>query len=321
MKSFYLIAILLFYSLLGCSQTSWQFAQFQLDPYMLNPAAAGIQPCHTVTIGHRRQYTTLERAMSTSIVAYNMSTEESGLKKFKKGWHGFGGLAVEDRFGSTSSFTFSGAYSYHLRLQKDHVLSAGTFLTVNRLAFQTNQARLKDQNDPAFEYAQPIYLFPLFTPGIAYSSPTWYLSLSVWNLFKSKMSGFRNSIGSPADLERMIYLGAQKTLIADDYNSYHIGGQVRYTGMALPSMDIQAGWTFDQNFTTMLGYRVQDAVIGSIQFRFLRKFKFGYAYEYNLSAFSAVGQHTHEIAITINSCFADEPFDPRRYCPAYAKAH
>jgi len=321
MKKLVLISILAFFSSLALGQISWQLAQYQLEPFLLNPAAAGLQQCHSVALGFRRQYSTLDRPIQTSLASYTFSTEESGLKRYKSGWHGFGATLVEDRVGDFTAFTISGAYAYHLRLSGDRLLSVGTALSVNRLVFQSGRVNTQVPNDPAFGDTRPIYLFPLFTPGIVYSTETWYAGLSVWNMFKANMSGFGGQIGTPADLERMIYLSTMKTFTPDDYNQYHVGGQVRYNGALLPSVDVQAGWTFDNNFTAMTGYRIGDAVMGIIQFRFLAKFKLGYAYEYNLSSLSSIGQHTHEIMLTINSCASSKAFDPRRYCPAYAKAH
>lgn len=312
----------LFFMLLATSalpQISWNFAQQNMEPFIMNASAAGLKPCITVTMGHRRQWTTVPQLVFTNSASFNVSTRKEGVDKFKKGWHGYGGSILDDRQGIFRSFLISGAYAYHLVIGDNKYLSFGTYASLSRMVITTRNVTTKQPDDPAFQNAAPIYFFPIVSPGISYTTPTFYAGISTWNITQRKADMYGNSWGTPADLKTMVYANAMKTFVYDEYNHIHAGIQLFYEGYMPPSIDLQAGWSFHDQVTGIAGYRLQDAIMGMIQVRFKSKLRVGYAYEYNISKMGSFAQHTHEIILTFNSCFSDEGFDPKLYCPAYAK--
>jgi type IX secretion system PorP/SprF family membrane protein len=117
MKKFILfITVLLMCNLLSAQQLP-QFTSVQLNPYLYNPAFAGVDRTTQVSAVTRSQWIGVSDAPETKVLnAYGTLKDEK---------MAIGGAIYKDVAGAESRLSFLASYSYHLRLKKDMSLSLG----------------------------------------------------------------------------------------------------------------------------------------------------------------------------------------------------
>jgi len=291
-----------------------------MDPLVLNPAVAGLKPCFNALLGYRRQWANLERPVNTSLVGIHFSLGRKGVDQFKSGWHGLGFMINEDQNGDFHTTRLSAIYAYHLKLRNNAILSAGSYVTFKRLAVDSEGFRVRDPNDPALDQDQVVFFIPEISPGIWYNDKRVFAGLSVWNATQYRGRFLGRQIGSPMDLSPHVYLmGGYRYTFGGDF--YHLlpSAMIRYGRNLPPSVDINMLWSYDYRFNVSLGYRLQDAVMASLQLVIARSWQVGYNYDYTLSRHRYGAQHTHEVVITFSRCLLPGPYINPFWCPAYAR--
>ena len=154
------------------AQQAAQYTQFTLNPFILNPAVAGMHDYLDLNMGFRRQWAGFDQAPQTyyfsahkplnKIVAGPYKPlglrisdptvfNDEILDRVSKVRHGVGGYVLVDEYGAFTKSTINGAYAPHFMIGKKNHLSLGISLGLSNLRFDRTRVQLLDPNDPQYQ--------------------------------------------------------------------------------------------------------------------------------------------------------------------------
>lgn len=302
-------------------QQEAQLNLHETDPFFLNPAGAGLSECVHYSAIHRRQWTSAGTPITSSFVHAHNGYGNKKLEKFKPGWHGVGIQASMDVNSNFEQYRLNVAYAYHLKVKKNAILSFGSFWGFRSFGFNRSNYFIKDNNDPVFGGDSRFFTLLDISPGILYNTKKWMLGASIWNLAKTKMSGFGSAVGSPSDLRMTTYInGAYRFTYNYDFHLTP-SFQIRQVQQLPPSFDLNLLWDFDNTFGIGGGWKYQNGFFASIQLRIIEKIHVAYAFDYSIQRLRYGFQYSHEIMIAYRPCPGKSMMDSRFYCPAYGLMH
>ena len=90
---------------------------------------------------------------------------------------------------------------------------------------------------------------------------------------------------------------------------------LRYSKGLPTSFELNGAVVYDDAFSVGLGYRVQSALIGSVQLALFNYMKVGYSYDFAVSKINVATRSTHEVTVTFSAC--DMKAAKVQACPAY----
>ena len=100
------------------AQQQTLFTNFINNPFIYNPAYAGVFPGQEYSLQYRQQWSGFENAPRTAYA--------NGYGTFKKKpYMAIGGTLMNDRVGLLNQTGFSAAYAYHLKINKNYKLGFG----------------------------------------------------------------------------------------------------------------------------------------------------------------------------------------------------
>lgn len=150
----------------------FQSMYFQ-NRYLANPAMAGIDKGLNFEMDYRKQWTEFPGMPQTSNFSADYGTGDKV---------GLGFWVNDDQSGLIRSTRFEGSYAYHLPLseQNEH-LNFGLSFGLNDSRVNTNQVNgdISDQVIANYNLIKPYFDGDV---GVAYTSPRWYLGLSLPNI-------------------------------------------------------------------------------------------------------------------------------------------
>lgn len=155
------------------------YAQYLLNPMVINPAYAGLNNNFNGSVAFRKQWAGFDGSPTT----FNVNAHSS----FLDNKMGAGILLVQDKLGITKNTEFQGAVSYKLQLSKDQVLSFGMQGGFINFRNNTNDLTLDDPNDPVFVQTANI-VKPNVGAGVILKSEKYLFGLSVPRMLPSKIS-------------------------------------------------------------------------------------------------------------------------------------
>ncbi|WP_316819688.1 type IX secretion system membrane protein PorP/SprF [Pedobacter gandavensis] len=296
------------------AQQNIQFSQYIFNSLSVNPAYAGYKEQWFAQMALRSQWTGLDGAPRTGQISID------GVADPTKKNIGLGLQFSSDKLGAQSANSIYANYAYRLRLDDEDTqrLSFGIGLGLAQYGLDGNKLRPTEQGDNELPTGKISSLIPDARFGIHYTSPKWYLGLSVMDMFSGdKNNGiFRGDAGTAQNLKRKrhFYLIAgtlldlsedtklrPSILLKEDFkgptsldlstmvifgNKFWLGGSYR-TGLTLWEKDFNKGQSLSQ----------LNSVSAITQFYVSERFRLGYSYDYIVSKLSSIQNGTHEITI------------------------
>lgn len=296
------------------AQQNIQFSQYIFNSLSVNPAYAGYKEEWFAQMALRSQWTGLKGAPSTGQLSID------GIADPSKKNIGLGLQFTSDKLGAQSSNSIYTNYAYRLRLDAEDTkrLSFGLGVGITQYGLDGSMLNPLDQDDRDLPVGKISNTIPDMRVGIHYSSPKWYLGLSVMDLLSGDQTNdlFRWVDEGTENLKRKRHLylmtGAlfnlsedtklrPSLLVQEDFkgptsldlnamvifaDKFWIGGSYR-TGVTLWNKDYSRG----QNLSKL------NAMSAITQFYINDRFRIGYSYDYVLSALSNFQNGTHEITL------------------------
>lgn len=296
------------------AQQNIQFSQYIFNSLSVNPAYAGYKEQWFAQMAVRSQWTGLNGAPKTGQLSID------GIADPTKKNIGLGLQLTSDKLGAQSANSIYANYAYRLRLDDEDTqrLSFGVGLGIAQYGLDGNELRPTDQGDNELPSGKISSTIPDARFGVYYSSPKWYLGLSVMDLFSGDHSNgiFKWDAGTVQNLKRKrhLYLIAgtvfdvsedtklrPSILLKEDFkgptsldlsamvifgNKFWLGGSYR-TGLKLWEKDFNKGQSLSQ----------LNSVSAITQFYVSDRFRIGYSYDYIVSKLSSIQNGTHEITI------------------------
>ncbi len=172
------LMMLLVFTLQAQQQTL--YTNFLQNPYLYNPAYAGVVPGTQFTLGHRNQWVGFDGAPRVSML--------SGWGNFKKKPHmAIGGMVQSDRGGLIQKTAFQGSYAYQLKFNKKYTMSFGLAFGGVQYNVKVYDAKPYDQDDE-FLSSEVLRAFAFdANAGVHFYSKEFFLGLSNQQMLNSKI--------------------------------------------------------------------------------------------------------------------------------------
>ncbi|GAO31707.1 PorP/SprF family type IX secretion system membrane protein [Geofilum rubicundum] len=177
----YLMAIWLgCLSLLVSAQQNPVFTQYTNSPLWMNPAYAGSRNALAIDFTTRQQWIGVEGAPMTYYMGAHTPINDTKMS--------VGASLMSDIAGPVIANHFSLSYAYLLRINHNHLLSAGLNAGLNNHWVTLNKLDLNDPTDPNFQNNIENGMTPTFGTGFVLYSPLYYLSFSMPSILPANMS-------------------------------------------------------------------------------------------------------------------------------------
>ena len=275
------------------AQQTPSFGAYNYDPFLVNPAYAGMAAGSVINMTHQRYTRNVEGAPQSTSVSFHtpLASDRMGL-----------GLSVmDDRIGVTSATSATLAYSYKLffdyrptrpywQVYDQNVLSFAMTAGVKRL--YENLAELGVVGDP--EFAENLSeTIPVIGAGILYNRVGFYLGVSMPNLLGNRLLS-----RSDIQLSSPVYGYFGYRFFTDMYKENMITPSmlVKYERGAPAQIDVNVSASFSNRFEVGAGFRSSSALNALVGFYPVEQLRVVYHYSVGLK--HAVLGNNHGLVVS-----------------------
>ncbi len=254
------------------AQSDAQFSQFIFNKLSFNPAYVGSKEALTLAAVYRHQWEGIAGAPRT----LNVQTHSP----FANNRNGIGLSITSDQIGIVNSSFADLYYAYRIPFKKNASLSIGiqTRFEYTRLDLTNiDLIHIGDGQVPTDATDKTHINFGL---GLYYSTPDFYIGVSVPQLLKSTL--YNDSfigIGSLNRFRSYYFMAGVITPIANNV-LFKPSMLISYNPNAPFELDVNASFLFLEAFWLGATYRLGDAVTGVFQYQFSKQFKAGIALDF-----------------------------------------
>jgi type IX secretion system PorP/SprF family membrane protein len=291
----------LIFSVFGVFSASGQqvphMSQWSNHQFAINPAHAGIKTCLEVQSTLRGQWIGMDGAPVTGWLTVSAPLQAKR-SRYLSARHGLGGFVNYDQLGAFKQITVMMAYAGHFNFSRDERLSLGLSAGATQLAFDIEQAKPLTP-DPRIN-GSAVELQPTATFGAWWNGKNYFAGLALYQLIPQNWQKIGSDAGS--SMHGMINGGFRQSLSPQwtMLPSLYAG----FTKAAPIDLQLQVLLDYKGRFTTGLGFRNTDALIGFLGFRFEERWRIMYSYDFILSDLRPGTFHTHELTIGFSPCKA-----------------
>lgn len=317
MKKLVLAGAGLFFTANVFSQQLAQLSQYLQNPYLINPAAAGLTNAVDLNLSFRQQWVGFDNAPQTyyfsgnSVVGgtsnapkYNPSlrtgraagvakTPQMNTGKLK---HTVGGNLLADDYGAFKKMTFNGSYAIHIPISTGINIAAGLGIGMTNFRFLQDRVDLLNDNDNTYN----TFL------GNSQKKNYFDLNMGVWLYSNEFFFGYSNaqvmrneiSFGDPTESKLNVhhYMTAGYKIQVSPEFAITPNVLVKVMSPAPVAIDINTRLEYMDFIFGGISYRHKDALVGLIGVMF-SNFKIGYSYDYTLSNLRKHNSGGHEIIV------------------------
>jgi len=290
MRNKILIVLLLFCFNLFLAQQQTLFTNITLHQYLYNPAFAGANQGQQFNAGYRNQWTGFDGAPQTIMA--------SGYGTFKKHSNmAAGGLLISDKSGLLQRTSFSGSYSYHVKLNKKVRLGFGLAAGGVQYNVKIYNAKPYDQDDDflknnilnanAFDANAGIYLY----------SKKFFLGFSSLQMINGKIY-WQNTSGK---LTPHLYAFTGYNIILDSKKKEWVlqpSVLARFNTPAPYQIEANLKIIYKDMFWLGGSYRVGASASAMLGTTISKQFTVGYSYDYAVTALQQYSSGSHEIILS-----------------------
>ncbi|MEI9918060.1 MAG: type IX secretion system membrane protein PorP/SprF [Bacteroidota bacterium] len=262
------------------------YAQYLMNPMLLNPSYAGLTNNLQVNAGYRLQWMGLDSSPKTMNLNGNMSILENKA--------GVGASMVQDKIGNTTVTEFNAAFAYKLKLQNDITFSFGMQGGVVGFKTDNSSLNIRDAGDDAFPTGTIRSTNVNLGTGITLMGDKFIVGLSVPRLLPTKI----NSGTQDFQLyNQHYYLYGAYVHVINERLRFKPSVLIRAVKGAPVSADIAANLNINMLHTVGIFVRNLNAYGVLLQTTLGEKFRLGYVFE--LPSSKSVGAQftTHEIQL------------------------
>lgn len=300
------VGYLLVMSLFAEAQQVESFSLLRENAFTLNPALAGMQGWLHGTITGRKQFTKIEGAPYTAMLAMNGQIEGKNV--------GLGGYLIHDVTGPTgkSAITLSAAYNIQLykrhaakysSKRSDHLLSVGLAVSVVQYRLRGDQLLVNDANDPDLYTTRGFKIYPDLSLGVYYKyKENFYTGFSVPQLMGLNIDyAGSDGIARIKKIQHLYFLIGGKIEWAR--GNFSIDPVAAFRWVKGAPFQGDAGLRFVMYKVFWLGaiYRSRNYMVFDAGFNIKDKFSISYAYDLNLAKYRRDVGSTHEISLSFTA--------------------
>lgn len=291
MKNILISFIALLTSVVMWSQQDAQYTQYMYNMSVVNPAYT-TSNIGVVNLGalHRTQWVGANGApKSSNIFAHTPINEKIEL----------GFSLVNDNIGDVvKENDLYADFAYKLDLEEYGQLSFGlkagvTFFDVNFNGFVLESGDVFTDPDFAENINQSFFNVGA---GVYYNTENYYVGLSIPAILKAEYLD-RNNGKYQGTEEVHTYLTGGYVFELNELFKFKPAFMAKAVKGAPISLDLTANVLFDNKIEFGVGYRVEDAFSGMVNFKATPELRIGYAYDHTISNLGPFSSGSHEIFI------------------------
>lgn len=271
------------------AQQDSQFTQYLYNTVNINPAYAGSRGAMTVFALHRNQWNGIEGAPTTNTFALNTPINNSNF--------GVGMSVINDKIGPSDENTLAADISYSIATSENYKLSFGLKITANILSVDFNKLTIYNPTDNLTQAKIDNALSPNTGFGLYYHSNSFYLGLSVPNLFETQHfdKSASNLAASKVIAERLHYyfIAGQVFPISDEIK-FKPAFLTKIVQGAPLQMDLSASFLFNEKLTLGVAYRWDAAFSCLAGFKVSDSWFIGYGFDKEVTKLSNYNTGSHE---------------------------
>ena len=261
------------------------YAQYLINPLIINPAYAGSNNMFNASLQYRTQWAGLEANPTTVNFSSHMSLYQNKV--------GVGLMVIEDKLGDQKNTEFNTLYSYKLAL-KNSTLSFGMQTGFIRYTNMPESLNIRDTGDPAFNSFSETKFNT--GAGLLLKNDRYMIGLSVPRLLPATVS----QGGQTIELYKQnYYLFGSYVIFVSQNVRFKPSLLLRGTQGSPFSADINASFNFNEFYTAGLFTR-NFKTYGFLMQAMVKSFRLGYVFELPGSSASSLNFTSHEIMLGIS---------------------
>lgn len=265
------------------------FSQYHLNPFLLNPAAAGSNNLPTIFLHGRFQWTSLPNSPKTGLISFQAPFGKVGL----------GAMVFSDQVASLKRFGANFAYAYRSTIDR-YTLSIGISGHYQRFFLDNNALEgLENPDDIVVTDAMNGLNVYDANLGVYFSSNRMYVGFSVPNLIQARLNTIGTNISTISQLTRQyIFTAGYRYLPEKAMFSVEPSILVR----KVETLPFQALLTMkigmmQERFFTAFTYGTTDIITMTLGYQILPEGKIAYSYDYSLGEIYRYTGGTHEMSL------------------------
>jgi type IX secretion system PorP/SprF family membrane protein len=330
MRKFVLTMVFIQLLCLVYAQQRPHYSQYIINPFIINPAIAGIENYTDLKIANRTQWTGINGAPNTTYLTVHgpigkadyrtnpLSFEMKGTNlrgrdywenyEAAKPHHGLGLTIRNDRTGYINWFQAGVSYAYHLGISPNTSISAGFYGGVNNVFLQQDKITLAQSNDLAINVNTSTLnkLKPDVSAGLWLYSNKWFGGIAMANVIPQNIRFTTdNNYGGKLVNHYFATIG-YRAQVTDDVAAIP-SVMVKYIRPLSPQVDVNVKMQYQDRLWAGLGYRTQEGFNGVVGVNVSSKFNVSYSYDYTTSRLRSFTNGSHEIVLgfLINNSYGD----------------
>lgn len=298
------------------------YTQYVLNPFVSNPALAGIENYWDVKMSYRNQWQGIEGAPQTTYFTINGSRKKmiyvkpttgtipapNGPKNARMNYAqkykpiiphaGVGFVYYNDKTGPVSRYVMDVSYAYHIGLSAKTSISAGISGGIQAVNLNTGKLNFGSSNpdDPSV-YANGTvrYFRPDLNVGIWLYSAFYFLGASAQNVIPVK-TVYGEAIRDHVIQPHFSVSAGYKFLLNDEFN-FLPSAMVRIVDRAPVNFDINAKLQYKDLAWVGASFRHPDTFSAMLGVNVNSTMNFAYAYDITTSSLRYSSHGTHELVV------------------------
>lgn len=281
-----LLAVLISPAVMKAQQTPI-YTQFMFNPFMYNPAVAGIHPYYQIRSNHRFQWIGIKDAPVTNTLSFQGPHARLNM--------GYGGYLYNDVTGPTSKTGLTGSYAYNVGITDALRLSMGMSLGIIQYRVDGTQISFKEPETDIEKGIHSSYV-PDANIGLYLYSDKYYAGFSTAQLINTKLKLTTGQNGVNKLKNHFYFVGGYAFTINENFQ-IEPGFMLKGTAPAQIQADINTRVVYQNKGWLGISFRSQDALSVLLGYIHENKIYIGYSYDFTITELRKFDSGSHEIMI------------------------
>lgn len=292
-----IILIYLFFGSIGIvlGQQLPQYSQWYWNQYALNPAHAGIRDCFEMKTQYRFQYTGIEGMPHHGNFSLTMPINKNR-KIFLSPRHGLGIKLETEKIGVFLTNRLNLSYAVHLNFNQYNRLSVGIDAGLKQLAVDVGRITTEEFDPTVHQYVSN--WMPDANIGFWWNSKNYYVGLVFKELLHSKWK----NIGLESQYHLHTFINSGYRFAGKNGFSFFPSMLLKLPVKGKMSADLVLLFDHNNQFSYALGYRANETVMFSLNFKVKEMVAIGYSFDYNLKPLGGFPNSSHELTLAFSGC-------------------